>query len=121
MNSEKHLKNIFKDFYGSSLTLTNTALVTTYKAFVRSNLDYGNVRYDQAFNNSFHTKMKSIRYSVCQAITGAIRGTLREKYLPRIRPRVPSTLSLLQKTFIRCLFYKGLNINDQNTFLISLM
>ena len=34
-------------------TLPRTTLVTIYKAFIRPHLDYGNVLYDQAYNNSF--------------------------------------------------------------------
>ena len=46
---------------------------------VRSHLNYGDVLYDQAFNNSYHTKMESIQYNACLAITtGAIRGKLKE-------------------------------------------
>ena len=41
--------------------LPRQALVTIYKAFVRPHLDYGDVLYHQAFNNSFHAKMKSIQ------------------------------------------------------------
>ena len=59
--------------------LPRQALVTIYKAFIRPHLDYGDVLYDQAFNNSFHAKMESIQYNACLAITGAIRGTSREK------------------------------------------
>ena len=59
--------------------LPRQALVTIYKAFVRPHLDYGDVLYHQAFNNSFHAKMESIPYNACLAIAGAIRGTSREK------------------------------------------
>ena len=55
--------------------LSRQTLVTIYKAFVRPHLDYGDVLYDQAFNNSFHTKMESIQYNACLAIKGAIRST----------------------------------------------
>ena len=58
--------------------LRRKALVTTYEAFIRSHLDYGNVLYDQAFNNSFHGKMESIQYNACLVITGAIRRTARQ-------------------------------------------
>ena len=58
--------------------LPRQALVTIYKAFVRPHLDYGDVLYDQTFNNSFHAKMESIQYNVCLEITGAIRVTSRE-------------------------------------------
>ena len=34
--------------------LQRTALITSYKAFVRPHLDYGDIVYDQAFNLSFH-------------------------------------------------------------------
>ena len=78
--------------------LPRQVLVTIYKAFIRPHLDYGDVLYDQAFNNSFHAKMESIQYNACLAITGAIRGTSREKNLRRIRPGVPPTSSLVQKT-----------------------
>ena len=33
--------------------LPRTALITVYKAFVRPNLDFGDILYDQAFNLSF--------------------------------------------------------------------
>ena len=37
--------------------LPRTTLITIYKAFIRSHLDYGDVLYDQAFNNSFKEKL----------------------------------------------------------------
>ena len=54
-------------------------LVTIYKTFVRPHLDYGNISYDQAFNNSFCDRFESIEYNACLAISGAIRTTSREK------------------------------------------
>ena len=45
--------------------LPRTALITIYKAFVRSHLDYGDILYDQVFNLSFHQKLESIQYSRC--------------------------------------------------------
>ena len=46
---------------GSSISLPRQVLITIYKAFVRPHIDYGDVLYDQAFNNSFHAKMESIQ------------------------------------------------------------
>ena len=60
------------------------ALVTIYRAFVRLHLDYGDVFYDQAFNNSFHAKMESIQYNACLAITGTIQGMSREKIYQKL-------------------------------------
>ena len=59
--------------------LPRQALVTIYKAFIRTHLDYGDVLYDQAFNTSFHSKMEYIHYNVCLAMTEAFQGTSREK------------------------------------------
>ena len=76
---EEHLKNVFNKrnkTIGLLLKLSNLlprqALVTIQKAFVRPHLNYGDVLYDQAFNNSSHAKMESIQYNACLAITGAI-------------------------------------------------
>ena len=63
--------------------LPQAALITIYKAFIRSHLDYGDILYDQA-HMSFHQKLESISYNACLAITGAIRGTLKEKLYQEI-------------------------------------
>ena len=64
---EEHLKNVFNKTNKTirllqklSNLLPRQALVTIYKAFIRPHLDYGDVLYDQAFNNSFNAKMESI-------------------------------------------------------------
>ena len=64
---EGHLKNVCNKTNKTigllkklSNLLPGQALVTIYKAFIRSHLDYGDVLYDQAFNNSFHAKMESM-------------------------------------------------------------
>ena len=71
------------------------ALLTIYKCFVRTHVDYDDIIYDQAFNNSFHQEIESLQYDAALAIAGAIRGTLREKNLSRIRFRVPPTKTLV--------------------------
>ena len=73
-------------------------MLTIYKTFVRSNLDYGNIIYDQTYNASFHRKLESIHYSTCLAITGTIRGTSYEK--------LNQELSL---GAVICLYYKIFN------------
>ena len=50
--------------------LPRPSLITIYKVFIRPHLDYGDVIFDQAFNNSFHQRLESV-----PAITGAIRET----------------------------------------------
>ena len=54
-------------------------LITIYKAFIKPNLNYVDVIFDQTFNNSFHQRLESIHYNAALAITGAIKGTSKEK------------------------------------------
>ena len=42
-----------------------SALLTIYKCFVRSHLNYGDIIYDQAFNNSFHKKLNPLLREKC--------------------------------------------------------
>ena len=83
--------------------LPRQALVIIYKAFVRPHLDYGDVLYDQAFNNSFHAKMESIQYNACLTITGAIRGSSREKIYQELGLE---SIQLRRWYRTLCLFYK---------------
>ena len=59
--------------------LLRKALITIYKVVVRPQLDYGNVLYDQTFNNSFHGKLESVQYNASLTITGVIKGMSKEK------------------------------------------
>ena len=38
--------------------LPRVPLITVYKSFVRPPLDYGDIFYDQTFNNSFHERLE---------------------------------------------------------------
>ena len=40
--------------------LPRPPLITIYKSFIRSRLDYGDIIYDQAYNVYFHQKIESI-------------------------------------------------------------
>ena len=59
--------------------MPRSSLLTIYKTFIRSQLDYADVIYDQAYNSAFYDKLESIQYNAWLAITGAIRGTSTEK------------------------------------------
>ena len=52
--------------------LPRTSLIAIYKAFIRPHLNYEDVIFHQAFNNSFHQSLESIQYNTTLAITGAI-------------------------------------------------
>ena len=75
-------------------------LLTIYKSFIRPNLDYGDVIYDQHYNNSFHQKLESIQYDAALAITGAIRVSSREKLYKEL-----GLASLQQQRWFRKLGY----------------
>ena len=60
-------------------TLPRQALLTIYESFVRPHLDYGDIFYDQPYNDSFCQKLESYQYNAALAITGAIRGTSKTK------------------------------------------
>ena len=81
-NKEKRSK-IYK---GTALLLRNLSnklprqgLVTIYKAFIRPHLDYGDIVYDKANNETFINKMEKAQHDAALAFNGAIRGTSREK------------------------------------------
>ena len=90
--------------------LPRTVLITIYKAFVRPHLDYDDILHDQAFDLSFHQKLKSIQYrAVCLIISDAIRGTSREKIcqelgLESIKTVVWKTSNVLQICKNKCPF-----------------
>ena len=86
LNFEEHLKKVeskVSKTIGIIRKLQNvlprSALLTIYKSFIRPHLDYGDIIYDKAFNESFHAKLESFQYNAALAITGAIRGTSTEK------------------------------------------
>ena len=84
LDFREHLRNTFKKVNRiiSLLrklhnNLPTVPLATIYKFFMRSHLDYGDILFDQTFNNYFHEKLESIQYNAAFAITGAIRGSSR--------------------------------------------
>ena len=66
------------------LILPRHSLITIYKTFIRPHLDYGDVIYDCAFNESFQ-RLESIQYDAAIAITGTIRGTSSDNLFQELR------------------------------------
>ena len=86
LNFQEHLVNILNKVNKTIGLLRNLQnilprepLLTIYKSLVRPHLDYGDVIYDQHYNNSLHQKLESIQCNAILAITSAIRGSSREK------------------------------------------
>ena len=61
-----------------SLSVSRDSLLTIYKLFVRSHLDYADIVYDKPGNVNFESKLEIVQYNAYLAITGAIRGTNRD-------------------------------------------
>ena len=59
--------------------LPKPTLMTIYTAFLKPHIDYGDVIYDEAYNETFDQTLESIQYNACLAISAAIRGSPREK------------------------------------------
>ena len=78
-------KLTFEKHYKAVLSKTNKtiglqpSINNIYKVFVRPNLDYGDILFDQALNASFHEKLESIQYNACLALTETIRSISKDK------------------------------------------
>ena len=76
---------------------------TVYKAFVRLHLDYGDIFYDEAYNETFHQKLEFIQYNACLALYGAIRRPSRERRYHELGLEFLQCQRWYRKL---CLFYK---------------
>ena len=94
-----------------SSVLPRSSLMTIYKSFVRPNLDYGDVIYDQPNNQSFSDKIESVQYDSALAITGAIRGTSRTKLYKEL-----GLESLKDRRWMRRLCYFRKILTNQSPF-----
>ena len=72
LNFQEHLNNVLS-------TLNKTIGLLRKLQGIQSIYDYGDIIYEQTYNDSFHQKMESIQYNAPLAITSAIRSTSREK------------------------------------------
>ena len=59
--------------------LPQISLLTIYKSFKRTYLDYNGTVFDWLSNDTFSNKFKTVQYNAALAIAGAIKGTSREK------------------------------------------
>ena len=58
--------------------LPTTTIINIYTAFARSHLDYGDILYDKAFNNSSHDRLEFVQYNAC-LVMEKFGGTFKEK------------------------------------------
>ena len=62
-----------------SVALSRKSLLTIYKSFARSLLDYADIVSDKPYNSSFKEKLEAVQFNACSAITSAIRRTSHER------------------------------------------
>ena len=98
----------------SPAIIPSEALLKIYKSFVIPHLDYGDVIYDHAFNESSQNKLESAQYNAALAITRAIRGSSREKLYQELGLESLKSRRWYQKL---CLFFKFFK---KSTFLLPL-
>ena len=100
-----------------SIHLPRKALLRIYKSFVRPNLDYADIIFDKTNNKSFKSRIESIQYKACVAITGAIQGTSRERLYRELGLESLSDRCWFRKLtfFIKllkvCLYYISLSMS----------
>ena len=82
LNFNLHLKTVIDKITKSinvlrklRFQIPRLSLITIYKSFIRSQLEYADVIYDQPNNNSLNEKNESNQYNAALAITRAIRST----------------------------------------------
>ena len=111
LNFVEHIKNVTQTISKAmgllgrfQPILPRSSLMTIYKTFIRSQLDFVDVIYNQACNSSFHEKLESIQYNTCLGMTKAI--TSLEKLYQQL-----GLESLKSRRWFRKLFhfYKILN------------
>ena len=79
------------------------ALLTICKSCIHPHFDYGDLIYDQSYNDSFHAKLESYQYKAALVMTGTVKGSSTEKLYQEL-----GIEDLRSRRWFRklCLFYK---------------
>ena len=83
LNNKHHFKfvlNKVKNKIGLLRKFQQSFQIQIYKSLIQLRLNYGDIVCDQAFNESFYEKIKSIQYNTVIVATGEIRGRSSEKF-----------------------------------------
>ena len=85
------------------LSVSRQSLLTIFKSFVRSILDYADIIFDKPYKDSYIEKIERVQYNVCVVITGAFKGTSRERFCQELGLK-----SLIARRWDQklCFFYK---------------
>ena len=122
LNFNQHLKVVIdKTTKGISVLrklryyIPRKSLITLYKSFIRSHLDFADVIYDLPNSKTFCDKIESIQYNAALAITGAIRGTSKDKLYKELGLEYLSSRRWVKRL---TLFHKFFRIKVLSTFII---
>ena len=99
------------------LILPRQSLITIYKTFIRSYLDYDDGIYNCAFNEFCLQHLESIQCNAAIAITGTIRGTSSEKLSQKLGLETLKSRRWFRKLY---LFYKMLH-SKSPSYLVKLI
>ena len=108
----KHINHIlckFKKLIGLlrkfQWILPRSSLLTIYKTFIRSHLDYADVVYDQSYKSLFHEKLESTQYNAALAVAGVVRESSSVKHCQELGFEYLKNRRWFKKL---CQFYKML-------------
>ena len=90
-------------------SIPRKSLLSIYKIFLRSHLDYCGVIYDEPRNEKFIDTLESIQYNATLAITGAIKGTSKEKLYNELGLEYLIDRQWMQRL---CFFHKIFNVKS---------
>ena len=97
--------------------MSRLSLLTIYRTFIRSGLDYADKIYDQPYDSTVHDKLESIQYNACLTIIGAIRGTSTEKIYRELGLK-----SLKSRLWLRNLYHIYNILNEKSpSYLFNLI
>ena len=72
LNFNEHVQREMIKRYKIIGSIKKLSIHLPREAFVRPNLDHGNIIFDKPNNESFKSRIESIQYKACIGITGAI-------------------------------------------------
>ena len=83
--SQLDLDNLLYKNYRSVAEINNhlplSSLTTIFKSFVRSDLHYSDVIFDNDYDNSYHQSLESPQCKASLAITGALKVLLTRRFI----------------------------------------
>ena len=88
LSFNEHLETVFAKvnrgiaiLHKLQTALPRETLLTIYKSFICPHFDYGDVIYNQSYNDSFHAKLEFYQYKAALAMMELLRGHLLRSFI----------------------------------------